>query len=211
MKKIQAFLVAICFILGLIACSPSNSGSDGETPKGNAGNSNIKPANDFEAFLVDNLFDVSAGDVEGAIDKMIDPSLGVYLVYKPGALPTVQKHTSAADLKKTQAYLFESFVGVAAQPKKGELPYFDCEAWDKEGCFYKEVTNSNLLQATMTQMSEMLDTAFPEAETKSAEKTDASVSRVMILTDAQLELSFGQVNGAWKLLIINIADFDCGA
>lgn len=211
MKTFNTYFVAICLSLFLISCS-SNSGSEGDGgSNGKSVNSNIKTANEFEAFVVNNLYNLNAGEIEGAIDKMIDPSLGVYLVYKPGALPNAQKHASSAELKKTQAYIFETFGDISAQPKQGELPFYDCEAWDKEGAFYKEVKNHSLLTNTINQMMEMLETEFPDEEKAAVEKVDASVSRVMVLTDAQLELGFGQVNGAWKLLYINIAEFDCGA
>ncbi len=122
-----------------------------------------------------------------------------------------KRFTSAEDLKTTFSYIDETFVQIKEVPKKGELPYYDCETFDKEGNFYKEVEKGGRIQMAMNDQKELLYTEFPEEEVTQMIKADNATSIIMVSTNAQIEMGFGKVNGEWRLITVNIADYDCGA
>ncbi len=165
---------------------------------------------DFSAMFAAGFIGKSKEQVLENIDRMIDKEIGAYLIYKPGAAAIPKRFTSAEDLKTTFAYIDETFVQIKDVPKKGELPYFDCESFDKEGNYYKEVERGGRIQMAMNDQKELLFTEFPEEEVTQMTNADNATSIVMVSTNAKIEMSFGKVNGEWRLITVNIADYDCG-
>lgn len=227
MQKIKAYFTIICLSLALFSCS-SDTG-DGGTTTGTEGGTTkqpvtgggekkpdkpkveIEPKNEFETFLAENLFNIPSASLDESLNKMISPKIGVYLVYKPGAVPIAKKHLSTKELKDSKDAVIEDLVGIGDELNQGGLPYYDCDTWDKEGWFYKEVTNYEILSVTTKHYVESMYSEISDEEMKDIENADASVSHTIIITDLFMELSFGKIDGEWKLVVINTADYDCGA
>ncbi|MFT5618592.1 MAG: hypothetical protein ACI85I_001827 [Arenicella sp.] len=214
-KTSIAFL--LCSFVLFSCASDGGEGTEGETDNGGSNkivSENTKPmdlSEDFPTMFSSAFIGKSKEQVLANIDKMIDKEIGAYLIYKPGVAAIQKRVTSAEDLKSTFAYIDETLVQFKEAPKKGELPYFDCETFDKEGNFYKEVEKGGRVQMAMNDEKNLLYTDFPEEEVTKMVNADNATSVVMVSTNAQVEMGFGKVNGKWRIITVNIADFDCGA
>lgn len=219
MKLYKTSIALLLFSFGLFSCSSDggNQGTEGETDSVESNkllSEDTKPMDlsaDFPTMFATGFIGKSKEQVLANIDKMIDKEIGAYLIYKPGVAAIPKRFTSAEDLKTTFAYIDETFVQIKEVPQKGELPYFDCESFDKEGNFYKEVEKGGRIQMAMNDQKELLYTEFPEEEVTQMIKADNATSIIMVSTNAQIEMGFGKVNGEWRLITVNIADYDCGA
>ena len=238
-NRLKNIAVLLCCLFVLGACSSDSGDNNGGTDVTDGGEINEKntlldekntvdpPVNtdfskedklasaegDFSTFFKMNFSKQGKEQIMNNIDAMIDPSIGVYLVYKPGAMPVPKRCTSAEELKETFAYLNESLVQIQCEEVKESeaLPYYDCESFDMEGCVFKKVEEGGSLVAAQEQMTELMFTEFSDEEKAQAQKADEAVSVVLVATDAAVSMSFGKVDGKWKIIVINIADYDCGA
>ena len=203
-------LLVLCVFLWSCGGSSSNNGEESD---GGGGSVDIAEASkgDFASFFTSGIGSANKTQTLNSIDGMIDPTLGAYLIYKPGAMSTPVRFTSVEELKSIFSSIDEALALIDCKPVEGELPYYDCDSFDKEGCYYKNTSNGNALQDYMKQMEEMLFSEFTDAEKTNAENADGAVSTVVVSTNAYVEMGFGRINGEWKLITINIAKFDCGA
>jgi hypothetical protein len=214
-KTSIAFFV-FSFILFSCASDGGGEGTEGDTDSGEPKkivSENTKPLDlsaDFPTMITTAFIGKSKETVLANIDKMIDKEMGAYLIYKPG-VPIIQKRFgSAEELKKIYVYVDDALVAIKETPQKGGLPYFDCESFDKEGNYYKEVEKGGRIQMAMEEEKNILYVDFPEDEVKMMENADNATQVIMVSTNGQVEMSFGKVNDEWKIITINIADFECG-
>jgi len=207
-----SYVVLTAFLLA--ACSGGGESGGGSTNNGGGGSVeevNEAATADFPTFYKANFSTTDKEQMFANINAMIDPSIGAYLIYKPGALPIPQKFTSADELQQAFGTIGESLILLGCEPAAGDLPYYDCDSFDKEGCFFKETNNGTALNNCIQMVEDSYLREFSDAEKAGASKADQAVSTVMVSTKAYVEMSFGKVDGKWKLITINIAAFDCGA
>lgn len=142
-----------------------------------------------------------------AFNHFIDPERGVYIIENPGALPRMTLVKDIRNFKRE--FQGKSFFTIkdrlqTCQPKEEPLPSFNCEGqtagstgYSKEGCF---VADAEVFRKTEIHKYASL----PENELKNIDKTLPLVQKTVLQTSSSYQFHFGQINGKWKILFIDL-------
>ncbi|MBK0401675.1 hypothetical protein I5M27_01680 [Adhaeribacter sp. BT258] len=142
-----------------------------------------------------------------AFNHFMDSERGVYIIENPGAMP---KMTLVKDIRNFKRdFQQQSFFTIkdglqSCKLKEETLPTFNCEGqtggntgYSKEGCFVAD--------AEAFRKTEMHKYAsLPENELKNIEKTLPLVQKTVVQTATSYQFHFGQINGKWKVLFIDL-------
>ena len=157
--------------------------------------------NEFLAISSDNQF-----------REYLHPQLGFYINHKPGAISVVEHFNDLEEVYEELPHLesyFKKFNG--KNPKKEEIPLFDCESFSKEGTFYQVTSSFNEIEKGIEINEKIIDKVHSKEEKEFAKSTDQKITRVVVLTDDYLEIGFTNIDGKWYMIWFNLAKFDCSA
>ncbi len=147
------------------------------------------------------------------LSSLMHPEYGTFLLTKPGALPAIYHIFETAELTKYTPWLADGISQLPLSPQKESLPGFTCsDLFSKEGCFLAEL--SEPYQAVSDMMSAMNRVEVGRYETDQVDRStqlEQYVSAQMIDTSWGAALYFGEIEGKWYLLVIDIATYDCSA
>jgi hypothetical protein len=211
--------------LWLAGCNsnPSDSGTEGTdtpveqdgVPQRIAGTNSRPPgstAADFPTFFNEALVGRGSDKIEEALAAVVHPTHGIFVVHKPGAVPKPDFCKNVEELKKVRMSIVEDFARITKEVKEGDLPFYDCDTFDKEGSYFVAMPQpGSVLHDTYKDMAEMMSIDLPAAELDAAKQQDGRITHVAVSTDAGMQLGFGQIDGRWYLLSIDVALYDCGA
>lgn len=224
MKRLRFCFLLATLTLWLVGCSSTSSTTDGGDPDGgqslvdnNSGDENTNTSaprsnsSDFETFFNESLVGRNNDNIEDAVKALIHPDMGVFLIYKPGAIQRPTHCKTIQDLKDIRPSIVDEFTGIKSKAQKGELPFYDCDFFDKKGTYYMSGEKNGMLVSLYHEMEEMLSMEANPEELAAAQKADDATTVELVNTESFLQMSFGQVEGKWYILSIDIAVFDCGA
>ncbi|WP_375560787.1 hypothetical protein ACE193_24345 [Bernardetia sp. OM2101] len=216
-SKLRSFIRSSFFIfcaistLSLSSCSDTIDSweqVDSEKVLLAASSSNSLQKNEFERVLTKFL----AIPSDNELKEYIHPKLGFYINHKPGAVSIVEHFQDLDEVYEQLPHLesyFKKFNG--KNPKKEEMPRFDCESFSKQGTFYQTTSSFNEIEKGIEINEKIIEKVHSKEEKEFAKNTDKKISRIVVLTDDYLEIGFTNVDGKWYMLWFNLAKFDCSA
>jgi hypothetical protein len=151
-----------------------------------------------------------------ALSKFVNPEMGVWLIYRPGAID-VALHTYAPAPKAGFPWVMGEFNDRAffGDLRKGYNKYScDSNAWQNSGFLYSDTTNDNRLNVIQDFRQKWLNEDIPEKDKKlAALALDGDVKFWYVEEKTQRGLVFHlkKHKGKWWLSILNFVDSDCGA
>jgi hypothetical protein len=164
--------------------------------------------NEFEQVLNEFL----AVPSDSQLKQYIHPQLGFYINHKPGAISIVEHFKDLDEVYEQLPHLesyFKKFNG--KNPKKEEIPRFDCESFSKQGTFYQTTSSFNEIEKGIEINEKIVQRVHSKEEKELAKQTDKQISRIVVLTDDYLEIGFTNIDGKWYMIWFNLAKFDCSA
>ena len=142
-----------------------------------------------------------------ALNHFIDPERGLYIIENPGALPRMTLVKDIRNFKRE--FRNRSFFTIkdglqTCHLVEESLPAFNCEGqaggstgYSKEGCFVAD--------AEAFRKTEIYKYAnLAQSEVKNIEKTLLLVQKTVVQTSSSYQFHFGQINGKWKVLFIDL-------
>ncbi|GAB4407926.1 MAG: hypothetical protein OHK0039_10710 [Bacteroidia bacterium] len=145
--------------------------------------------------------------------QYIHPERGFYLLAHPGALPVPFHCASLDELFGHAEWMKSGMKSIMGQPRLDELPAFDCgDLFSKQGCFIApKPAGYDGLSSIMQILNDTETSRFDTREIARAQEIERLAQVEVVDTGGELALYFGQIDGAWYLLIIDIGTYDCSA
>jgi len=150
------------------------------------------------------------------INNYIHPKLGIYIIYRPGALDSYVHQNSFNFSKPVPEYHSYEKLSYKGPLKAGKLPVFDCGTmkWDKLGFFYDRKSRPNELSQTAKFMNEILDAKINQAELLRLRNIETRSYRA-IMTSNESEEPFvfhvTKEGEKWYITVIDRAYAGCDA
>jgi len=150
------------------------------------------------------------------INNYIHPKLGIYIIYRPGALDSYVHQNSFNFSKPVPEYHSYEKLSYKGPLKAGKLPVFDCGTmkWDKLGFFYDKKSRPNELSQTAKFMNEILDAKINQAELLRLRNIETRSYRA-IMTSNESEEPFvfhvTKEGEKWYITVIDRAYAGCDA
>lgn len=221
MKRFNIFLLAVVLAFALGSCSSDNTNTeDGQdstkvetgSPSKSVDNTKVgSNASDFTTFFNEALVGRSADNMDAVVNAVIHAQKGVFLIHRPGAINKPEYCKGVDDIKAIRESIVEDFVLITEKAQQGELPFYDCMSFDKEGAYFKKHDNKGVVEKAYKDMADMMYVDVSDEMYAKAKAADEGITITAVSTNSGLRLGFGQVEGKWYLLLIDIAAFDCGA
>ncbi|WP_286856853.1 MULTISPECIES: hypothetical protein [Sphingobacterium] len=150
------------------------------------------------------------------INNYIHPKLGIYIIYRPGALDSYVHQNNFSFTKPVPEYHSYEKLSYKGPLKAGKLPVFDCGTmkWDKLGFFYDKKSRPNELSQTAKFMNEILDAKITGNELKRLRNIEIRSYRA-IMTSNESEEPFvfhvTKEGEKWYITVIDRAYAGCDA
>lgn len=140
-------------------------------------------------------------------------SMPPLLMVRSGAYSFPSAFTSGTNLADQASWLAEGMAGLSTRITKGDLPTFDCDdLFSKEGTFLGEVSGSYTDVSTLMRDIEAADLdKYDDARFAETQSVEQYVTHRVIDTESGMSFCIGEVNGEWKLLVLDFASYDCSA
>ncbi|MEN5058937.1 hypothetical protein [Sphingobacterium kitahiroshimense] len=148
------------------------------------------------------------------ISRYIHPTLGIYIIYRPGAIATYVHQSDfsfSRPVPDAQSYGTISYNGPLKEEK---LPKFDCGTmkWEKSGFFYDKNSRPTELSHTAQIMNEILNVKIDAADLQQIKNIETKSYRA-IMTANENEKPFvfqvTQDGEKWYLTLIDLAYAGC--
>ena len=150
------------------------------------------------------------------INNYIHPKLGIYIIYRPGALDSYVHQSNFNFSKPVPEYHSYEKLNYKGPLKAGKLPVFDCGTmkWDKLGFFYDKKSRPNELSQTAKFMNEILDAKINKTELQRLRNIETRSYRA-IMTSNESEEPFvfhvTKEGEKWYITVIDRAYAGCDA
>ncbi|WP_293943296.1 MULTISPECIES: hypothetical protein [unclassified Sphingobacterium] len=150
------------------------------------------------------------------INNYIHPKLGIYIIYRPGALDSYVHQNNFNFSKPVPEYHSYEKLSYKGPLKTGKLPVFDCGTmkWDKLGFFYDKKSRPNELSQTAKFMNEILDAKITGNELQRLRNIEVRSYRA-IMTSNESEEPFvfhvTKEGEKWYITVIDRAYAGCDA
>lgn len=150
------------------------------------------------------------------INNYIHAKLGLYIIYRPGALDSYVHQYSFNFSKPVPEYHSYEKLSDKGPLKSDKLPVFDCGTmkWDKLGFYYDRKTRPNELSQTAKFMNEILDAKITQKELQQLRNIETRSYRA-IMTSNEGEEPFvfhlTKEGEKWYITVIDRAYAGCDA
>lgn len=150
------------------------------------------------------------------VNTYIHPKLGIYIIYRPGALDSYVHQNSFNFSKPIPEYHSYEKLTYKGPLKSGKLPIFDCGTmkWDKLGFYYDKKSRPNELSQTAKFMNEILDAKISNTVLQQLKNIEARSYRA-IMTSNESEEPFvfhvTKEGEKWYITVIDRAYGGCDA
>lgn len=140
-------------------------------------------------------------------------NLSPLLMVRSGAYSFPSQFSSGAELAERASWMAEGMSGLSTRITKGELPAFDCDdLFSKEGTYLGQTSGLyNDVSSLMKDIESADLDKYDAARYDAVKEVEKHVSHRVIDTQSGLSFCIGEVNGAWKLLVVDFASYDCSA
>jgi len=150
------------------------------------------------------------------INSYIHPKLGIYIIYRPGALDSYVHQNSFNFSKPVPEYHSYEKLTYKGPLKSGKLPIFDCGTmkWDKAGFYYDRKSRPNELSQTAKFMNEILDAKINNTELQRLRNIESKSYRAIMTSNEHEEPFVFHVTKEgekWYITVIDRAYAGCDA
>lgn len=148
-------------------------------------------------------------------NALIHPSLGIYIIFRPGAADNFV-HVDSLDFARSvpEVYAYGDFSTEHALTFES-LPVFDCgtEKWDKQGFFCDTTAHPNQLSNIAAFEEQFNETEYSDEELEELEKSEKESYRVIVTGNAVDPLIFHvrKYQGSWYVTTLDRAYGGCDA
>ncbi len=165
-----------------------------------------------EIFVTEMLAALSSKKSD-AMTPFIHPEEGFYYITRPGAMSmvTICKHIDEVYDNPLTPSVRGRLQSIACELAVESLPDFDCDKFSKTGCYMDATENYSGVSDLMKSLNAADLGAYEDVDFSQAQKMETYISRKAVFTNALLAMYFGEIEGKWYLLIIDIASYDCSA
>ena len=147
------------------------------------------------------------------INALINPEIGLYIIYRPGAADTFV-HVDSLDFSKPIPDYFdypelESDYALVYE----KLPSFDCgnSSWDKEGFICDTTMNANQLSNIAAFEKEFDQDKLTDEQLLEIEQAEKQTFRVILTAQNPLIFHVRKYKGSWYVSAIDRAYAGCDA
>lgn len=165
-----------------------------------------------EAFATQVLGLIQTGKLT-ELQALCPDEMAPLLMVRSGAYSFPSQFSSSAELSERASWLVEGMSGLSTRMTKGDLPTFDCDdLFSKEGTYLGEISETYDDVSTLMKDIESADLdKYDAARYATVKAVEKYVTHRVIDTQSGLSFCIGEVNGAWKLLVLDFASYDCSA
>lgn len=156
---------------------------------------------------------MGAGNIAAA-QAFVHPDMGFYYINRPGAMDYMVHCMRINDMLTDPqgAYMKEKFLNMRCSPKRESLPEFDCDKFSKQGCFLAEPAETyQRLSFLMTTLNEYELAEFSPSDIEKARELENTVKMQLVDTTMPAAFYFGEIEGAWYIIAVDVAAYDCSA
>lgn len=169
---------------------------------------------DLESAVAAIVSGLATGDF-AKVDAYVTAEHGLYLAMRPGAFDAVY-HGEGFDALLGYVPFFEKGIqGLRCNIEKSNIPNFSCDdinMFSKKGCFLAPVSDYKRISDLMVNLNSYEVTDYKVGEIAKARRMQKLASQQVVQTSESLQIVLGQDDsGAWKLLVLDFAKFNCGA
>lgn len=157
------------------------------------------------------LTDLKAGTLSNS--SYIHPRKGFFIIVRPGIYSIAYQHATLAEATDVAPGLKKGFSSLIVTPRQEALPEFNCgDLFSKQGSFIAPFAGRyDGISSLMQSLSEAEIVALNEENLAAARDIEQYVQVQSIDTAEEMSLFFGQIEGVWYLLVIDLASYDCSA
>lgn len=153
---------------------------------------------------------LSDGDFEAA-DAFIHPEIKLKYLTRPGAYDVIYTISSLKEVLEYNPWMEDVFQFIDCELKQESLPGYDCDDFDKQGCFIADVEGYDRLVDNMQALTEAEIATFTQSQMNDATEVQRLVQAQLTNTDQTIAMLFGNIDGKWYLLVLDKAIYDCSA
>jgi hypothetical protein len=153
---------------------------------------------------------LSALDYDKA-DAFIHPEFKLRYLTRPGAYDVIYVLKSLREVAEYSPWMADAFKGINCEPVFEAIPDFDCDDFDKQGCFMDKVEGYDRLVDNMQALAEAELNTFTQSQLNDATEVQQYVQVQLTHTAQTIALFFGNIDGKWYLLVLDRAIYDCSA
>ncbi len=165
----------------------------------------------FSDFFAKNFVGKSKKGLLNGINASIHEPTGIYMIHTMGANPVIASYQNAAQLQEMLPNLGSILEDINCELSEESLPVLNNEGkFEKKGCFTEGVSGINTLSEKYAEIGDLLMLQYEASELAEAAKADAMISQMVLLTDAGVKMGFAQIEGKWKLIMIDLYSFEMG-
>ena len=135
------------------------------------------------------------------------------LLVRTGVYAYPTTFSSIDDLRKKAPWLGDGLPGMSGTIDAGDLPTFDCDdLFSKKGTFLGPVPAGYHEISSLMESVQREDLAqYNNKQMSDVRKLEAAMSHMVIDTETSLCFFLGKEGDSWRLLVIDLASFDCSA
>ncbi|WP_437919358.1 hypothetical protein [Sphingobacterium sp. LRF_L2] len=205
------FLALFCITIGLTSCTSSNKKAE-ENNKDSVTSTALPNADKQQLTeLITRFVRAYISQDNQKANALIHPDLGIYIIYRPGAMDTYQ-HVDSLDFQRSipEHFPYSTFENDYVL-QFDSLPVFDCaeEKWNKYGFFCDTTVQADQLTQIASfkhEFKEINDRTL--AEIKQVEK---NTYRVILTKNENLIFHVKKYEGSWYIFVLDRAYGWCDA
>jgi hypothetical protein len=147
-----------------------------------------------------------------ALNQLIDPEKGLLCIFRRGVFDNAEVKKNAKEIPVEILTTLKDVKCTEIQQKT--LPSFDCDkGFSEKGCFLAAVTSfkRGTEVAEMREATRDVSMKYKPMQTQSLKSVEGLVTHEWLITEQNIALGFGKINGKWCLLCVDLSKYNCEA
>lgn len=171
----------------------------------------VEESTSFADFFAKNFVGKSSTGLMNGITAAIHEPIGIYMVHTSGANPVIASYQNTDQMVEMMPNLSSILADINCELAEESLPEVNSEgSFEKKGCFTESVSGLSLISEKYAEIADLLLLQYEEEELNAAKSADQLITQVVLLTDAGVKMGFGQIEGEWKLILLDFYSFEMG-
>lgn len=206
-------LWAISFLTLLIGCNPSNKTNTEKKDSVVQQEPVIFKANNELEEVIQTFITAYASKNDTLVNSVINPELGISVIYRPGVADTFTKADSLSFSNPIPKHWVYPDVQNTFNLKYELLPEFDCgsEKWNKVGLYIDTLVRPNQLSQIIDFENEYEFGKHTPSFREDVRKAESESYRVILTGDEPLIFHIRKYNGTWYVVLLDRAYAGCDA
>ncbi len=147
------------------------------------------------------------------LNAYLPTDMEALLIIRSGAYTFPSSFSHADQLAEGASWMTDGYPALSTRIQPGDLPDFDCDnLFSKEGTFLgKLVGTYNEISSLMVELQRAQLDEYSDNRMNEVKEVEQYVSHRVVDTQTGVSFCLGQVQGGWKLLVVDLASYDCSA